>query len=164
MPEFSQEDDRYLYTYRLAAHCAAHALQASLEGYRVIRITLDDVRCSCDAQCIGPSPRGLHEHLHAARALERQCRILLAGALAEGMFSPLPVESALALRDRAQMRDLLLKLCGPDTSSIGAALSAQVRTSLSQHSWSMALLTQRLLKDGALSEAEIDSALQPSET
>jgi hypothetical protein len=88
----------------------------------------------------------------------------LAGALAEGMFSPLPVESALALRDRAQMRDLLLKLCGPDTSSIGAALSAQVRTSLSQHSWSMALLTQRLLKDGALSEAEIDSALQPSET
>ena len=164
MPEFTEEDDAYLIVRRLAAHCAAHGLQASLEGYRVVRIALDDVTCSCDARGQRTGRKRLHEHLHEARGLERQCRILMAGALAESMFSPLPAESALARRDRDQARDLLVELCGTATAAIEAALLAQVRASLSDHSWSMAMLTQRLLKAGTLNEDEIRSALRSAET
>lgn len=159
MAEFTEDDDCFLFVQRMAAHHAAHALVASLHGYHVARIVLDDVTCICDASSGDRGGNSVEHHVWAARACERQCLILLAGALAEAMFSPLPPESALARRDREQARALLSELCGPDAECVEKTLLSQVRAMLNRHSWSIAVLSQQLLKTGVAYQSDIEQGV-----
>ena len=150
MAEFIREDDCYLYVQRAAAHNAAHAIVAWSQGCQVRQVWLDDVVCGCDAVERDCALVGVARHIHAARAIERQCRILLAGPLAEAMFSPLPPESRLARNDLNQAKSMLEDLCGAEADAVLASLRANTRSLLSENSWAVAIAVNELLKRGSL--------------
>lgn len=157
MPEFTEDDDCYLYVQRAAAHNAAHAIVAWWHGCQVRQVWLDDVVCGCDAVERDCALTGLARHIHAARAMERQCQILLAGPLAEAMFSPLPPQSPLAKSDLNQAKSMLEDLCGADADAVLASLRANTRALLSENSWSVAIAVNELLKRGSLDAVTVAS-------
>ena len=150
MAEFTEEDDGYVYVRRAATHNAAHAVVAWLQGYRVRRVWLDDVVCGCDAVEVNCGFNGFARLVHSARAAERQCRVLLAGPVAESMFSTLPPESRLAMRDHYQVIELLRELCGEDAEPVAESLRQQTRELIANNSIEIALLAQTLLTCGSV--------------
>lgn len=162
MAEFTEEDDCYLYVRRAAAHNAAHALIAWSQGYSVRRVWLDDIVCGCEPVEVDSGLSGLDRHIHASRAVERQCRILLAGPLAESMFSTLPPESRQANLDLHQAKSLLVDLCGTEAIPVLTSLIWHTRAVLSENSWTIAILVDGLLKRGGLDNDALISIFNSS--